>query len=76
MEEEDVFREIQSVFRTPMNNDDQFQFKILQPSGGDSRNLVVPELSPSYRWTAAAIAGRNARTPIYILAVDQLMVSV
>ena len=74
MEESDIFDEIRSVFRVPMDNDDGFQFQILQPSGGDSRSLLVPELSHSYQWTASAVAGRNAKTPIYILAQDQLEV--
>ena len=29
----------------------------------------------TYRWTAAAFAGKNAKTPIYILAMDDLKVS-
>ena len=74
MEETDIFDEIWSVFRVPMDHDDEFQFTILQPSGGDSRSLMVPELSHSYQWTSGAIAGRNAKTPIYILAEDQLKV--
>lgn len=76
MEETDIYKEIRSVFHTPMYDDNHFEFKILQSSGGDSRNLVVPELSSSYKWTAAAIAGRNTKSPIYILAVDELMVCV
>ena len=65
----EIFEEVRSVFRTPMNGDDYFRFKVLQSSGGDSRNLVIPELSSTYRWTAAAFAGKNAKTPIYILAL-------
>ena len=63
-----------SVFSTPMGGDDQFLFKILQSSGGDSCNLMVPEMSLSYRWTATTVAGRNAKTPIYTLAEDPLLV--
>ena len=70
MDEEDVFDEIRSVFKSPM----QFRFTILQTSGGDSKSLMVPELSSSYKWTAAAIAGKNAKVPIYILAEDELLV--
>ena len=43
----DIFREVRSVFRTPMGDDDHFQFKVLQSAGGDSRNLVIPQLSPT-----------------------------
>ena len=50
-----------------MNNCDTFKFKILQSSGGDCRSLILPELSLSYKWTASAVAGRNAKTPIYWL---------
>ena len=54
----DIFREVRSVFRTRMGDDDHFQFKVLQSAGGDSRNLVIPQLSPTYRWTASAFAGK------------------
>ena len=53
---------------------EDFKFKILQSSGGDSRSLIVPELSHSYKWSASAVAGRNAKTPIYILAEEELQV--
>ena len=74
MSEEEMFDEIRSVFHSPMNDNSDFQFTILQSSGGDSRTLMVPELSDSYRWTAGSLAGRNAKTPIYILANDDLQV--
>ena len=35
---------------------------------------MIPELSHSYRWTASAVAGRNAKTPIYIIADEPLEV--
>lgn len=74
MDEKEMFREIRSVFRGPMDEDSSFPFSILQPSGGGSRTLMVPELSHSYRWTASSLAGGNAKTPIYILAEDALKV--
>lgn len=74
MSEEEIFKEIRSVFRTPMGFDDEFQFIILQSTGGETKELMVPELSASYRWTAAAVAGRNAKVPIYVLAQDRLEV--
>ena len=74
MDEYDIFQEIRSVFRTPMGYDDRFRFTVLQTSGGDSKSLMVPELSSSYKWTATAIAGRNAKVPIYVLAEDELQV--
>ena len=75
MMQSDIFREVRSVFKTPMGNDDHFQFKVLQSAGGDSRDLVIPQLSSSYRWMASAFAGKNAKCPIYILAMDDLKVS-
>lgn len=74
MKEGDIFREIRSVFRVPMGNSKTFPFVILQPSGGDSRSLIVPELSDSFRWSASAVAGRNSKVPIYVLALDELEV--
>ena len=74
MNEEKIFMEIRSVFHGPMSYDDEFQFTILQPCGGDSRTLMAPKVSESYRWTAGAVAGRNSKTPIYILAEDDLQV--
>lgn len=74
MTEKEIFQEIRSVFRTPMGYDSRFCFTVLQTSGGDSKCLMVPELSRSYKWTASAIAGRNAKVPIYILAEDELQV--
>lgn len=74
MTQSEIFREVRSVFRTPMGDDDRFQFKVLQSAGGDSRNLVIPQLSSSYCWTASALAGKNAKCPIYILASDNLKV--
>ena len=50
------------------------QFIILQSTGGETKGLTVPELSASYRWTAAAVAGRNAKVPICVLAQDRLEV--
>lgn len=54
--------------------DHDFAFKILQPSGGDSRSLMIPELSNSYWWSASAVAGQNGKFPIYVLAEEQLEV--
>jgi len=76
MDEGKIFNEIRSVFRTPMGYDDEFAFTILQQSGGGSKFLMIPELSSSYKWTAYAVVGRNAKVPIYILAEDQLEVCV
>ncbi len=76
MKEKEIFKEIRSVFRTPMGFDDEFEFIILQSTGGETKGLMVPELSDSYRWTAGAVAGRNTKVPVYILAQDRLEVCV
>jgi len=74
MTEEEIMREIRSVFRKPMGFNTNFCFKVLQPAGGGSKTLTIPSLSPSYQWTASAVAGKNAKSPIYIMAVDDLQV--
>ena len=74
MSEREIFREITSVFKVPMGNDSLFYFKILQTTGGRSKSLTMPAVSPTFKWTASAVAGRNAKTPIYILAKDELKV--
>ena len=57
-----------------MQNNNLFQFTILQHTGGGSKMLTVPSLSDKYEWTASAVAGRIARSPIYILANEELQV--
>lgn len=57
-----------------MVDDSQFNFVILQSLVGASNTLTVPALSSPYTWTASSVAG-NAKSPIYILAQDILMVS-
>lgn len=74
MTESEIFQEIRSVFKTPMGYDKRFRFTVLQTPGSDSKCLMVPELSSTYKWTASAITGRNAKVPIYILAEDELLV--
>ena len=74
MSEDEIFSEIRSIFRKPMQGSKSFTFKILQQTGGNTRCLMVPEVSESYQWTAAAVAGRNAKTPVCILAEDKLKV--
>lgn len=75
MSEGAIFREIRSVFEAPMAGNPIFPFKILQSCGGGSKTLSAPVLSSSFKWTADAIAGRNAKVPVYILAQDDLIVS-
>lgn len=76
MDEPHIRAEIQSVFHTPVRCNPAFLFTFLQQSVGGCKFLMVPELSSAYRWTAGAgaVAGRNAKVPIYILAEDELEV--
>jgi hypothetical protein len=71
MSEDDIFDEIRSVFKGPMRGN---KFSILQGTGGSSKTLVIPSLSSSYQWTASAVAPKNVKTPIYILAREPLKV--
>jgi len=68
--------EITSVFKEAMKDDILFRFNILQSAGGKSRQLIISSLSPGLEWTASAVAGKNAKVPIYILALDKLHVSI
>ena len=74
MDEAEIFDEIRSVFNLPMYGKEDFNFIILQPAGGGSKSLIVPALSPTYRYTASATAGKNSKMPIYILALEDLKV--
>jgi len=59
MTEEEIMREIHSVFRKPMGFNPNFCFKVLQPAGGSSKTLTVPSVSPSYKWTASTVAEKK-----------------
>ena len=74
MSEEEIFQEIRAVFRKPMKQNHKFRFNVLQPAGGGSKTLMIPSLSESFTWTASAVAGKNAKMPIYILALQDFEV--
>ena len=74
MSEEEIMEEIRSVFQKPMGGSKNFLFQILQPAGGGSKSLVIPFVSSSFCWTASAVAGKNAKSPVYILALEDLKV--
>ena len=70
MNEDDVKKEIRSVFQAPMGNDPDFPFVFLQAAGKGSKTLVVPAVSSSYQWTAqqvACLAGQKNYIYIYLL---------
>ena len=55
MTELQIFDEIRSIFRSPMNEDVEFSIRILQMSGGGSKTLTIPVVSSTYKWTASAV---------------------
>ena len=74
MSEEEIFDEIRSVFKEAMGNKSDFDFTILQHTGGKSKTLTILAVTDNYTWTAASVAGKNAKAPIYILANENLIV--
>ena len=42
MTQDDIFDEIQSVFRGPMDGSNTFLFDVLQPAGDHSKSLTIP----------------------------------
>ena len=75
MSECEIMDEIPSVFRKPMKENWLFLFEILQLSGYGSKCLSIPEVSSSYEWSAASVAGKNPKCPVSILALDKLKVT-
>ena len=71
MTEDEIMTEIRSVFSDAMGGDRAFRFNIMQSSGGGSKTISAPSMSSSFRWTAQGVAG-SSKTPIYILAIDNL----
>ncbi len=76
MTEEEIFSEIRSVFQNAMKGSKTFSFEILQHAGGSSKILTVPALSSSFKWTASCVASKSPKTPIYILAIDDVKVCI
>ena len=75
MTEEEIFLEICSVFQNAMGGSKTFAFdEVLQHAGGSSKMLTVPALSSSFKWTASCVASKSPKTPIYILAIDDVKV--
>ena len=72
MTQDDIYHEIRSVFRGPMEGSSTFLFDVLQQAGGKSKSLTTPALSDSFKWTASAIVTKNAKVPLYILAKEPL----
>ena len=73
MSEMEVLSEVQSVFKTAMENDPNFPFTFLQPTGEGSRSLAIPPVLDTFQWTAQQVARLGgSRGCIYILAESDL----
>ena len=66
MSEDEIFDEIRDIFQGPMKNNKEFNFVILQPTGGGSKNLMIPAVSKHFQWTASSVAGKNSKTPVLL----------
>ena len=59
-----------------MNNQSNFPFHYLQPTGSGTRTLSVPSVSSLFSWTAKQVARLgNTSGTIYILADDDLLLN-
>ena len=73
MTDEDVEREIRSIFKGPMQNDHNFPFLYLQATGGGAKSLTVPSQSSSFKWTPQQVACLSSQSgTIYIVAQADL----
>ena len=70
MSEDDIFAEIRSVFQVPMAGNDRFCLMCCRVREVQIRHLLFQR----YQAHTSAIAPRNAKTPIYILAREPLKV--
>ena len=68
MTEEEIMREIHSVFAKQMKNDMEFPFTFLQCTGGGAKTLTPAQVSPSWTWTAQQVVSLGGQGSIYILA--------
>ena len=69
MNEDDIKKEIRTIFEVPMGSDPDFPSIFLQTAGEGTKTLVIPSVSPHYSWTAQQVerlAGQ--RGIVYILA--------
>jgi len=73
MTESQIFAEISSVFKETTTKG-KLKLTILQSTGAAGKYLALTRTSDSYRWSASAVEGENAKAPIYILANETLKV--
>ena len=73
MDEEDVAREVRSIFKGPMKGKADFRYQYLQATGGGTKSLTVPAQSESFKWTPFQVSRLSGQSgTIYILAQDEL----
>ena len=77
MPEEEVRKEICSIFAKPMglkrNAEKIFQFSYLQSTGAGSRSLCTPSVSESFRWDGQQVASLSKSGGyIYIKALEDM----
>ena len=59
MNELQIFTETSSVFKDSFGNYRNFEFVILQPIGGFSKSLTIPQVSSQYKWSACSAGGKK-----------------
>jgi len=73
MDEDDLAKEIRSIFKGPMKDDPNFRFEYLQSTGRGTKSLSVPAQSASFKWTPHQVSRLSGQCgTIYILALDEL----
>ena len=73
MDEEDVAKEITSIFKGPMKDNDNFCFQYPQSTGGGTKSLTVPAQSASFKWTPLQVSRLSGQSgTVFILAQDEL----
>ena len=76
MSENEMEKEVRSVFKCQMHNREDFPFVFLQCTGAGSKSLSIPSKSATFTWTPQQVAKLgNSKSPIYILAQDELACS-
>ena len=74
MTQQEILDDIRETFQKPMRRKADFDFKVLQPTGGGSKTLTVPCHSKNFEWSASSIVSKITKTPIYLLANEDIKV--